>query len=118
MRQVFLSSLPKSLLSIPPFARALLRAIAPRLSSARDVFRSSDPERKDRILVVQGSKHLLSFYGRNSSAFYWKSVNLIGSPTVFYSPIEKQSRTPSSSNGRFSSLLAVKNNYSMSACWI
>ena len=25
---------------------------------------------------------------RNSALFYWKSVNLTGSPTVFYSPIE------------------------------
>ncbi len=25
---------------------------------------------------------------RNSAVFYWKSANLIGSPTVFYSPIE------------------------------
>ena len=30
----------------------------------------------------------ISSISRNSAVFYWKSANLIGSPTVFYSPIE------------------------------
>ena len=30
------------------------------------------------------TKHI----NRNSSLFYWKSTNLIGSPTIFFSPVE------------------------------
>ena len=32
--------------------------------------------------------HLIISISRNSAVFYWKSANLIGSPTVFYSLIE------------------------------
>ena len=33
-------------------------------------------------------KCVLITFSRNSAVFYWKSANLIGSPAVFYSPIE------------------------------
>ena len=31
---------------------------------------------------------VLSVISRNSAVFYWKSTNLIGSPSIFYSRIE------------------------------
>ena len=34
------------------------------------------------------SRNFLNLISRNSTVFYWKSANLIGSFTVFYSPIE------------------------------
>ena len=38
---------------------------------------------RERIAVTR-----ITGISRNSAVFYWKSVNLIGSPIIFYSPIE------------------------------
>ena len=40
-------------------------------------------EKKTRNLCF-----ILGTFSRNSAVFYWKSANLSGSRTVFYSPIE------------------------------